>query len=104
MFFFPAGCYLAARSSGTKTKRKRSCCFGFKLLILLLLLLLLWFVFLYIASFCFCTLHLLCIRERKTKPSFFWGGGWFKMHDTLLIIVEAMLKSMSRLCFHLQAV
>jgi hypothetical protein len=26
------------------------------------------------------------------------------MHDTLLIIVEAMLKSMSRLCFHLQAV
>ncbi len=25
------------------------------------------------------------------------------MHDTLLIIVEAMLKSMSRLCFPLQA-
>jgi hypothetical protein len=43
------------------------------------------------------------VQSRKEYEALFSGGG-FKMHDTLLIIVEAMLKSMSRLCFPLQPV
>jgi hypothetical protein len=43
------------------------------------------------------------VQSRKENEALFFGGG-FNMPDTLLIIVEAMLKSMSRLCFPLQAV